>query len=256
MSRASLVRCSCPWRVKPIFPMTHRPCLTSSWVTSTAVSGNQRPTGCGPGPAKRSPRIARGRPPAMSIALRQSQMDIFDFILISRDRFYGGMGVWRYLPCGTPRQRSPLFPRKQRSPGSARSRPGREAAQRTLDGEDRSGIIQGEGKGETTCRQNQSLGRFSIHPPSGPSLGAVPSLPAGINRDDSDPAWGRIAVCNNRRAVAKRPVLDHHRNGCPGSWQRSGHRHRLRAASDALISDSCPVEQDPRRCVNRSKEKP
>ena len=30
--------------------------------------------------------------------------------------------------------------------GSARSRPGREAAKRTLDGEDRSGIIQGEGK--------------------------------------------------------------------------------------------------------------
>ena len=31
--------------------------------------------------------------------------------------------------------------------GSARSSPGREAAKRTLDGEDRSGIIQGEGKG-------------------------------------------------------------------------------------------------------------
>ena len=89
MSRASLVRCSCPWRVKLIFPQTHLPCLTSIWVMSTAVSGNQRPTGCGPGPAKRSPRIVRGSPPAMSIAppamsiaLRQSQMDIFDFILI------------------------------------------------------------------------------------------------------------------------------------------------------------------------------
>ena len=96
MSRASLVRCSCPWRVKLIFPQTHLPCLTSIWVMSTAVSGNQRPTGCGPGPAKRSPRIVRGSPPAMSIpppamsiALRQSQMDIFDFILLSRDRFYG-----------------------------------------------------------------------------------------------------------------------------------------------------------------------
>ena len=33
--------------------------------------------------------------------------------------------------------------------GSARSRPGREAAKRTLDGEDRSGIIQGEGKGDS-----------------------------------------------------------------------------------------------------------
>ena len=40
-------------------------------------------------------------PPAISIALRQSQMDIFDFILLPRDRFYGGMGVWYYLPCGT-----------------------------------------------------------------------------------------------------------------------------------------------------------
>ena len=28
-------------------------------------------------------------------------MDIFDFILLLRDRFYGGMGVWYYLPCGT-----------------------------------------------------------------------------------------------------------------------------------------------------------
>ena len=48
---------------------------------------------------------------------------------------------------GGRRDPSP-FPRKQpRLPGSARSRPGREAAQRTLDGEDRSAIIRGEGKG-------------------------------------------------------------------------------------------------------------
>ena len=33
-----------------------------------------------------------------------------------------------------------------RPPGSARSRPGREAAKRTLDGEDRSGIMRGEGE--------------------------------------------------------------------------------------------------------------
>ena len=26
-------------------------------------------------------------------------MDIFDFILLPRDRFYGGMVVWYYLPC-------------------------------------------------------------------------------------------------------------------------------------------------------------
>ena len=43
----------------------------------------------------------------------------------------------------------PLFPHKPRlPPGSARSSLGREAAQRTLDGEDRSGRIEGEGKGD------------------------------------------------------------------------------------------------------------
>ena len=48
--------------------------------------------------------------------------------------------------------------------GSARSRLGREAAKRTLDGEDRSDTMKREGKG-----------------------GLVPSLPAGINEDESDP---------------------------------------------------------------------
>ena len=47
--------------------------------------------------------------------------------------------------------------------GSARSRPGREAAKRTLDGEDRSDTMKREGKG------------------------GVLSLPAGINEDESDP---------------------------------------------------------------------
>ena len=89
----------------------------------------------------------------MSIALRQSQMDIFDFILIFtygrslgailRDGFYGRTGVWYYFPVTVP----PPFPRKQRPLVSARSRPGREAAKRTLDGEDRSEIIWREGKG-------------------------------------------------------------------------------------------------------------
>ena len=54
-----------------------------------------------------------------------------------------------------------------------------------------------------------------------------------------------------------RPVLDHHRNGCPGAWQRAGHRYRLRAVIDTLISCS-PARsvQVPRRFVNLSKEKP
>ena len=43
----------------------------------------------------------------------------------------------------------PPFPFVNRHPfGSARSGPGREAAERTLDGEDRSGIIWREGKGD------------------------------------------------------------------------------------------------------------
>ena len=44
---------------------------------------------------------------------------------------------------------TPLFPRISHPFGSARSRPGREAAERTLGGEDRSEIVKGEGKGDT-----------------------------------------------------------------------------------------------------------
>ena len=47
-----------------------------------------------------------------------------------------------------PHGRDPPFPLvSSASFGSARSRPGREAAKRTLDGEDRSGTIKREGKG-------------------------------------------------------------------------------------------------------------
>ena len=49
--------------------------------------------------------------------------------------------------------------------GSARSRPGREAAQRTLDGEDRSGIIHGEGKGGD-CRRDHKR-TFGASEPGG-----------------------------------------------------------------------------------------
>ena len=48
----------------------------------------------------------------------------------------------------------PPFPSYQPSPSDRpRSRPGREAAKRTLDGEDRSGIIEGEGKGGNRYRE-------------------------------------------------------------------------------------------------------
>ena len=37
----------------------------------------------------------------------------------------------------------------------------------------------------------------SVSLPSAPPFGAAPSLPAGINEDDSDPAWGRIEAWNS-----------------------------------------------------------
>ena len=52
------------------------------------------------------------------------------------------------LPSPRPTARSPPFPLvSSASFGSARSRPGREAAKRTLDGEDRSATMKREGKG-------------------------------------------------------------------------------------------------------------
>ena len=51
-------------------------------------------------------------------------------------------------PLSIPRSALPPFPLvSSASFGSARSRPGREAAQRTLDGEDRSDTMKCEGKG-------------------------------------------------------------------------------------------------------------
>ena len=67
-------------------------------------------------------------------------------------------------PLRAPRPDPPFPLVSSASFGSARSSPGREAAKRTLDGEDRSDTMKHEGKG-----------------------GSVPSLPAGINEDESDP---------------------------------------------------------------------
>ena len=54
------------------------------------------------------------------------------------------------MPSKAKNQPGPGFPLVNSHPfGSARSGPGREAAKRTLDREDRSGIIQGEGKGDS-----------------------------------------------------------------------------------------------------------
>ena len=75
----------------------------------------------------------------------------------------------------TPRPDPPFSLVSSASFGSARSRPGREAAKRTLDGEDRSDTMKREGKG-----------------------GGVPSLPAGINEDVSDPMGAGTEACYKR----------------------------------------------------------
>ena len=60
----------------------------------------------------------------------------------------GGAYYWLFLQLGSHPSTLELgHPLPFRPVHTARSGPGREAAKRTLDGEDRSGIIQGEGKG-------------------------------------------------------------------------------------------------------------
>ena len=71
-------------------------------------------------------------------------------------------------PSTRPETTTPLFPRKQRSPSD---RPGAvQGAKRTLDGEDRSGIIQREGKGGTAGRESTTgwLQKGTIAQRSGP----------------------------------------------------------------------------------------
>ena len=64
-----------------------------------------------------------------------------------------GGGVYHALELASPHDGPPPFPSlNSASFGSARSRPGREAAKRTLDGEDRFGMIDGEGKGGERSR--------------------------------------------------------------------------------------------------------
>ena len=74
--------------------------------------------------------------------------------------------------------RSPPFPLvSSASFGSARSRPGREAAERTLDGEDRSDTIKREGKGGFSKPSR----RDNVRLPNG--WGSwVPTMEAAVNR--------------------------------------------------------------------------
>ena len=67
--------------------------------------------------------------------------------------------------------------------------------ERTLDGEDRSGTLRHEGKGDSCPLAYRHFYR-SVSFLSVPLRGAVPSLPAGINKDESDPAWDRIEAWN------------------------------------------------------------
>ena len=65
----------------------------------------------------------------------------------------------------------PPFPRKQLSPSDRPANgPGRKAAKRPLDGEDRSDIIQRKGKGGTAGRESTPgrLHKGTVLQPSGP----------------------------------------------------------------------------------------
>ena len=69
--------------------------------------------------------------------------------------------LWSSMPARFPHPLCAYLPSRPTAPPfflinshpfrSARSRPGREAAKRTLDGEDRSGIIRCEGKRDSYC---------------------------------------------------------------------------------------------------------
>ena len=92
---------------------------------------------------------------------------------------FGRIAIYGYLTISNEIQnhwliRTPLSPRKQRvsriGPQQSRARSG----EANLDGEDRSDTMKREGKG-----------------------GAVLSLPAGINEDDSDQSCGRKEVCHS-----------------------------------------------------------
>ena len=113
MPRASSVRCSCPWRVKPISPMTHLPCfdfeLGDEHRLRELARHRVRSRPSEETATNRQGEAARN----LNLALRQSQMDIFDFILIFPvteaselfhvDGFYGGTGVWYYyFPVAVP----------------------------------------------------------------------------------------------------------------------------------------------------------
>ena len=101
------------------------------------------------------------------------------------ERIIMGAGPGRqvpFRPVHTARNSTSPFPRKPPSPSD---RPGAvqgaKRRRRTLDGEDRSGIIWREGKG------GHSAVLRSVR---------FPSLPAGINTDDSDPLVAGIVAWN------------------------------------------------------------
>ena len=52
------------------------------------------------------------------------------------------------------------------------------------------------GKKQKSVRNESPPFHRSVSVVSAPRLGAIPGLPAGINKDESDPAWGRIGACD------------------------------------------------------------
>ena len=86
-----------------------------------------------------------------------------------------------------------------------------------------------------------------------PRLAAPPPRQRGLGlhlpRRYFRPALG-ARRCTHHRAVEKRPGLEHHRNGGPGTQQRAGYRYRLRAAGTL----SQTRNEDPEILVRQAEE--
>ena len=99
--------------------------------------------------------------------------------------------------------------------------------------------------GPTAAAPRRSAPRMASAPPENRWLGL--HLPRRHVR-----AVPRSRRRTHHRAVKRRPVLDHHRNCCPGPEQRTGYRLRLRTSgviSRILIPSDGVSSWPPGRCV-------
>ena len=95
--------------------------------------------------------------------------------------------------------------------GSARSGPGREAAKRTLDGEDRSGIIQGEGKRSSGPVPKRPQKRDQLAPfHRSVSLLSAPPLGAVSEPSRRDKIRTRATRMGPDRGVPQTPAIQGH----------------------------------------------